>query len=117
MTDDTRRLQADKLRAVADWFVDCKTLTLERLPTSLIAALKAGADALEAAAVTPEGKELDAIRQAIIRAESPTGDTSDVLDLVAVFIDHHKEVEAERNALRTAAAVTPEGRLDQDKLL
>jgi hypothetical protein len=52
-SDDTRRLrQAEKLRAVADWFVDCKTLTLERLPEGLIAALRAGADALEAAAVT-----------------------------------------------------------------
>ncbi len=37
---------ADKLEAMADWFTDCKTLTLERLPTGLIEALRAGVAAL-----------------------------------------------------------------------
>lgn len=37
---------ADKLKAVAEWFRDCKTLTLEKLPHGLIAALEAGAAAL-----------------------------------------------------------------------
>ncbi len=46
---ELRDEQADKLEAVADWFTDCKTLTLERLPTNLIAALLAGAAALRSA--------------------------------------------------------------------
>lgn len=46
MADDTVEA-ANKLRAAADWFTDCKTLTLDRLPVGLIAALRAGADALD----------------------------------------------------------------------
>ena len=38
--------QADKLTAAAEWFTDCKTLTLEQLPEGFIAALLAGAEAL-----------------------------------------------------------------------
>lgn len=34
------------------------------------------------------------VRQGIISAENPTGDTDDVLDLLGVFIKHHKEKEA-----------------------
>ena len=41
--------QADKLEAVAEWFTDCKNLTLEKLPTGLIDALRAGARALRQA--------------------------------------------------------------------
>lgn len=44
--------------------------------------------------------EIEAIKKAIINAEKPTGDTSDVLDLVQVFIEHHKEVEGQRNRMR-----------------
>lgn len=42
----TPEQHADKLMAVAEWFTDCKTLTLENMPHGLIAALKAGAVAL-----------------------------------------------------------------------
>ena len=34
-----------------------------------------------------------AIRQAIVTAEIPTGDTSDLLNLMHVFIEHHKDKE------------------------
>lgn len=40
--------KADKLDAVADWFTDCKTLTLDKLPSGLIEALRDGATALRA---------------------------------------------------------------------
>jgi len=58
-----RAVHAGKLRAAADWFTDCKTLTLERLPVGFIAALQAGADALESspspgAVETPELAEV-----------------------------------------------------------
>lgn len=57
---NARAVHAGKLRAAADWFTDCKTLTLEQLPVGFIEALKAGADALESspspgAVETPEG--------------------------------------------------------------
>ncbi|MGE3840069.1 MAG: hypothetical protein AB7I50_00635 [Vicinamibacterales bacterium] len=42
-----RAVYADKLRAAAELFTDCKALVLEQLPVSFIAALNAGADALE----------------------------------------------------------------------
>lgn len=40
---------------------------------------------------------LAAVRQGITTAEKPTGDTSDLLDLVGTFIEHHKTVEKERD--------------------
>lgn len=48
----TARQRADKLRAAAEWFRDCKTLTLEALPVGFIAALESGAAALLAEAST-----------------------------------------------------------------
>ena len=49
-----RRLRhhADSLEAAAEWFTECKVLRLERLPTGFIAALRAGAEMLRAAALS-----------------------------------------------------------------
>ncbi len=52
---DERRAQA--LDAAADWFIDCKTLTLEKLPAGFIAALRAGASALRAPPAAPTPPE------------------------------------------------------------
>ena len=46
------RNQADSLEAAAEWFKECKVLRLERLPTGFIAALRAGAEMLRAAALS-----------------------------------------------------------------
>lgn len=48
--------------------------------------------------------EIEAVRTGIINAEAPTGDCSDVLDLLQVFIQHHKAVEGERDAIRVRFA-------------
>lgn len=43
--------------------------------------------------------EIAAAIQGIVTAEKPTGDCTDLLDVVESFITHHKEVEAQRDAL------------------
>lgn len=72
------RRQADKLRAVADLFTECKTLTLESLPTGLIAALCDGAEALVGYHGTrplgdsePAGTERSAIKNTLKLSPEP----------------------------------------------
>lgn len=45
-------------------------------------------------------QEIATVIQAIVTAENPTGELTDVLNLVEVFIAHHKKVESERDALK-----------------
>lgn len=52
------------------------------------------------AELTVARQEIAAVIQAIVTAEKATGDCSDVLDVVQVFIEHHKEVECQRDALQ-----------------
>lgn len=78
-THPLRIKQADKLRAVADWFTDCKTLTLENPPNGLIVALRAGADALEQIGSVPDSTEAE-------RAHERTGaQRNDPTDKFAIF--------------------------------
>lgn len=49
-------------------------------------------------------QEQAGIHKAICNAEQPAGDTSDLLDLVGVFIDHHKQKEAEHAAAKSENA-------------
>ena len=53
------RNQADSLEAAAEWFKECKVLRLERLPTGFIAALRAGAEMLRAAALSGGARPQD----------------------------------------------------------
>lgn len=69
MSTETREAQAQerkaqRLEAVADWFTDCKNLTLESLPAGLIADLRAGAAALRAPRETGWQQARDALKLA-----------------------------------------------------
>ena len=59
-----REKAAQRLEAVADWFTDAKTLTLENLPKGLITDLRAGAQALR----TPSAAEvLQTLREKVVK--------------------------------------------------
>lgn len=59
----TQAQHADKLKAAADWFRDCKTLTLKKTPTGFIAALEAGAAALLASPQTNYARAMNDIQR------------------------------------------------------
>ena len=56
----TTQQKADKLDAAADWFTDCKTLTLDTLPAGLIEALRDGATALRSVAALASASRIQA---------------------------------------------------------
>src|SRR3990167_5837333 len=97
----TREQQADKLRAMAEWFRDCKTLTLERLPVGLLEALDAGADVL----LTAPAPSIEAAITAMITDVAELSDRTspeDWPDAMLVTADELRRIISDR--LLTAPA-------------
>ena len=79
----TNEQKALKLEALADWFTDCKTLTLERLPVGLIETLREAAALLRLVVPRHDEQHDDQSRLAPASALAPANLTN-ALETMAV---------------------------------